>query len=148
MNFYHLTKSPLEKALPKLMEKVVQHALRAVILAKDEVRVEQLNQQLWTYTTKFFLPHGSIKDGFIERQPIFLTHHSENPNNASVIAMIDDSEPESFDKFDKAFYLFDGQNPHAVSAARTKWSAYKAKGFALKYWQQTDKGAWQENKAA
>jgi DNA polymerase-3 subunit chi len=36
--------------------------------------------------------------------------------------------------------LFDGQDPEAVAAARRRWSAAKAAGHALSYWQQGDRG--------
>ena len=48
--FYHLTRSPLEAALPKLLEKTLDAGKRAVVVAGSEERVENLNNALWTYS--------------------------------------------------------------------------------------------------
>lgn len=148
INFYHLTKLPIEKGLPKLLEKVHQAEYRVLLLAGDDARIEHFNQQLWSYTTKYFLPHGSKKDGYSDKQPIYLTTASnDNPNKATVLAMVDDVQPESFDGFERAIYMFDGADDAQVKTARTRWKAYKDAGYELVYWQQNAKGGW-EKKAA
>jgi len=43
IGFYHLQRSPLERALPKLLEKVLEAGKRAVVVARSDERVEQLN---------------------------------------------------------------------------------------------------------
>ena len=48
INFYHLTFSPLERALPKLLERTLEGGKRALVLAASEARVDALNSQLWT----------------------------------------------------------------------------------------------------
>ena len=144
INFYHLTRSPLEKALPKLMEKVIKTNQRALVLSKTKETRDFLNQQLWTYTTTFFLPHGVKEEGFNDRQPIYLSHEFENPNRANIIAMVEDAVPDIYHDFDKGFYLFDGEDETAVQLARKRWLAFKKDRFVLKYWQQTSNGKWEE----
>ena len=61
--FYQLRRTPLEKALPKLLEKVLESGRRAVVLAASEERAEALNAALWTYEQGSFLPHGTARDG-------------------------------------------------------------------------------------
>ena len=63
IRFYHLQKSPLERVLPQLLEKVLAKGDRAVVMAGSEERVEALNTLLWTYAQQSFLPHGSTRDG-------------------------------------------------------------------------------------
>jgi len=72
IQFYHLTATPLERALPKLMEKAVAGGFKTLLLAESDERMEQLNQLLWTYDPGSFLPHGSMKDGHAEQQPILI----------------------------------------------------------------------------
>jgi len=72
IQFYHLTATPLERALPKLLEKAVAGGFRTLLVDESDARVEQLNQLLWTYDAGSFLPHGSAKDGRAEEQPILL----------------------------------------------------------------------------
>ena len=144
INFYRLTASRLEKGLPRLLEKIHQAGMKSLVLANDEDRVAQLNQQLWNYTTKYFLPHGAKEDGFCEKQPIYLTHEFENPAGANVLAMVDGATPPSLDEFEKAIYMFDGEDEQQVKKARQRWKEYKENDHELVYWQQTPKGKWEK----
>ncbi|HTE36042.1 MAG TPA: DNA polymerase III subunit chi, partial [Reyranella sp.] len=49
VNFYHLTKSSLEDALPRLLVKTLQAGERAVVMLGSPERVDALNTHLWTY---------------------------------------------------------------------------------------------------
>lgn len=147
INFYHLTTSPVGKALPKLLEKVIATKANVVVQAASDEAVEQLNKDLWTYTTKFFLPHGSAKDGFKDQQPIFLTAANENPNGATIIAIVGNAEIGELDIYDKCLYMFDGSDDTQVKAARGRWKEFKDAGHETIYWQQNEKGGW-ENKSA
>lgn len=144
INFYHLTSSPLGKALPKLLEKVLASNLRALVVATSDERVEQLNKELWTYTTKVFLPHGAREDGFAEQQPIYLTAANENPNGATVLALVDDARIKGLEGFEKCLYLFDGNDPVQLSGARARWKSFKEAGHTVTYWKQTAKGGWEQ----
>jgi DNA polymerase III subunit chi len=146
INFYHLTHTPLGKALPRLLEKVIESNMRAVVKLEDDPAVEKLNMELWTYTTKVFLPHGSKADGYSAQQPIYLTAENENPNGAKVLAFIGNATPCKFDGFEKCLYMFDGNDANQLQTARARWKEFKDSGFELIYWQQSEQGAW-ENRA-
>lgn len=142
IRFYHLTATPLERALPQLMEKTLGAGWRAVVKVADETVMQQLNTQLWTYNPASFLPHGSEKDGHVAEQPIYLTTQEENPNGAKLLAVTDGSTPPAPESFARVLDLFDGSDENAVQAARNRWKAYKDAGHDLQYWQQTDTGGW------
>ena len=89
VNFYHLTKSSLEDALPRLLVKTLQAGERAVVMLGSPERVDALNTHLWTFDPNGFLPHGSARDGEAERQPVWLTHLDENPNGAAFLFVAD-----------------------------------------------------------
>ena len=144
VGFYHLIHSPLELALPKLLEKVLEHGHRAVVLADSKERVEMLNTTLWTYEENSWLPHGSDGDGPPEAQPIFLTAEERNPNGANVLVTIDGQKPTKTDGFERIIDIFDGQNEDLVLAARQRWQTYKDLGFNMTYYQQSETGAWQK----
>lgn len=148
IQFYHLVSTPLERALPKLLEKVVGAGLRAVVLAESEEKTQQLNQLLWTYNPNAFLPHGSAKDGNGECQPIFLTHAPENPNNAGVLVVTDGRALASFDSFTRVLDVFDGTDDTALQSARARWKSYGARGHTLTYIKQTENGGWQNMSTA
>jgi DNA polymerase-3 subunit chi len=143
IGFYHLVATPLEKALPKLLEKVLGSGARAVVMAGSSERVEALNGLLWTYAPNGFLPHGSAKDGKAERQPIWLTAKDENPNGATILVLTDGAASGSLSSYARCLDVFDGADDAAVAQARERWKLYKAAGHGLTYWQQTDSGGWE-----
>lgn len=140
--FYHLQTTPLERALPKLLERVLERGARAVVIAGSDERVEALNAALWTYDPNAFLPHGSPRDGRPAEQPIWLTVEDENPNGASVLILTDGAQSAHVDGFERCLEVFDGNDEEAVAAARERWRGYQAAGHALTYWQQNAQGRW------
>lgn len=144
ISFYHLSNSPLESVLPKLLEKVIATGKKAVILTRSEKKRETLNHILWTYSTRTFLPHGSEADDFHEEQPIYLTTLEENPAQAEILVVIDGLQPAFLNGFERCLDLFDGNNGEETANARARWSRYKKELHLLSYWQQTDKGSWEK----
>ncbi len=147
IGFYHLTGTPLERALPKLLEKALSQGLRAVVLAGSEERVAALDTALWTYEQLSFLPHGTARDGEAAAQPIYLTTEDENPNAARLLVLTDGATSARIDTFERCIDLFDGGDPDAVTSARERWRTLKAAGHSLAYWQQTDRGGWEKKEA-
>jgi DNA polymerase-3 subunit chi len=144
IGFYHLTRLPLEQALPKLLDKALSAGFRAVVLAGSAERVEALNDRLWTFEPESWLPHGSAKDGEAAMQPIWLTHVDENPNQATILVMCDGAASEKVGEYQRGLDLFDGNDPEAVEKARERWKRWKAEGHELVYYQQTERGGWEE----
>jgi DNA polymerase-3 subunit chi len=144
IGFYHLQRAGLDQALPKVLEKVVERGLRAVVLAPTDERIESLNAQLWTYGDRTFLPHGAAADGFAEDQPIYLTTTEENPNGATVLVLVDGADPAYLGDFERCLDMFDGRDDEAVAAARARWSARKDAGHEVAYWQQKPEGGWEQ----
>ena len=147
VGFYHLTRTPLERALPKLLERVIAGGMRAVVVSASDERVEALNAALWTYEQLSFLPHGSAKDGQAEDQPIWLTTADENPNGATVLVLTDGVSSSKAGEFARCLDMFDGRDSDAVAAARERWKVMKAAGHTLAYWQQNEAGGWEKRDA-
>ena len=143
VNFYHLTRSSLEDTLPRLLAKTLQAGGRAVVLLGSAERVEALNTHLWTYDPNSFLPHGSMREGEADRQPIWLTHLDENPNGASFLFVADRARSERLGDYKRCFELFDGRDERAVADARERWKTYREAGHTVVYWQQTS-GGWEK----
>jgi len=144
VNFYHLTASSLEDALPKLLAKTLQAGARAVVMLGSPERVDALNTHLWTFDPGSFLPHGSERDGDAARQPIWLTHRDENPNGAKFLFLADRASSGQVAAFERCFELFDGRDDAAVTESRVRWKAYKEAGHAVSYYQQTPSGGWEK----
>ncbi|MGH8630843.1 MAG: DNA polymerase III subunit chi [Burkholderiales bacterium] len=144
IRFYHLQRTALEAALPPMLEKTLERGQRAVVMAGSEERVEHLADHLWTYNERSFLPHGTARDGFAERQPVWLTEGDENPNGAQVLFLTDGAASERVADYSLCVELFDGNDAAAVAAARQRWKAYQAAGHTLTYWQQSAAGRWEQ----
>jgi DNA polymerase-3 subunit chi len=142
VGFYHLTRSTLEDALPRLLEKAHAAGHRVLVRGTDPERLELLNRALWIYTKESFLPHGTRADGHPELQPIFLTVGEENPNGARLLVLADGASAPDLDRFDRCLELFDGGDPEAVERARRRWREVLDRGHRAVYWQQNERGGW------
>ena len=138
---------PLERALPKLLEKALERGMRALVVAGSRERAAQLDELLWTYDPASFLPHGAA--GLDpERQPVWLAEDDANLNRAGLLVLIDGQSSERLASFERAIDLFDGRDRTAVAAARERWQACKQAGHRLSYWQQTRQGGWEKKAGA
>lgn len=144
VSFYHLQAEPLDRALPKLLDKVHERDMRALVRLKSEVLAEQLDAALWTFSSTSFLPHGTESHEYAEYQPILLSLSAEgNANQATVLVLLEDSEASDLDQFGRCLYMFDGNDSDALAAARTRWKSLKQDGVDVTYWQQEATG-WQK----
>jgi DNA polymerase III subunit chi len=135
-DFYHLTRVPLEKALPSIAERVLANGQRLVIVAEDEKLLTRIDALLWSFKPESFLPHGREGD-----QPIYLTADASGAT-AQNIALIDGEWRDSALGFARAFYFFDSQT---IDGARTAWRALADKSEVERhYWKQDDAGKWVE----
>ena len=138
--FYHLTRKPLETALPELLEKVVERGMKAVVRAGDDGRVKALNDLLWTYRKDAFLPHGSSEDGHGALQPVWLTTGVDNPAGATVLLLVDGMAAADLEGYDRCLDLFDGRDEDAVAGARDRWRVARSAGHSVTYWKQGERG--------
>lgn len=143
IGFYHLQRTPLARALPKLLERALERGMRALVVAGSAERVADLDTVLWTYDTASFLPHGRAGDASPEDQPVWLSDHDANANGATLLVLVDGAETERHGEFERVIDMFDGADPDAVAAARGRWKALKEAGHKLTYWQQTERGGWE-----
>ena len=140
IGFYHLTRSSLEQALPQLLGRTLAAGERAVVVCGTAARVAALDQALWECAEPNWLPHGTAADGDAELQPIWLATDDAAPNGARFLFLVDGASSARLEAFTRVFDLFDGNDDAAVQAARARWTAAKAAGHALSYWQQGPKG--------
>jgi DNA polymerase III subunit chi len=144
VDFYHLTRTGAEAALPRLLGRTLAAGQRAVVLLREAARVEAISRALWASQDPPWLPHGTPAAGEADLQPIWLTTEDASelgpPNGARYLFLLDGAESARLALFERVFDLFDGRDEAAVQAARSRWAAAKAAGFALAYWQQRERG--------
>ncbi|HWT10548.1 MAG TPA: DNA polymerase III subunit chi [Roseomonas sp.] len=144
IGFYHLTRTRLDQALPKLLGRVLGSGGRAFVLCGDGERAKALDAALWTVPDPDWLPHGMAGGQDDALQPILIGTADVAPGNgARFLFLVDGAESARLDAYDRVLDLFDGADEAAVAAARRRWSAAKAAGHALAYWQQ-GAGGWEK----
>jgi DNA polymerase-3 subunit chi len=142
--FYQLQRQPVEKVLPVLIEKSLERGWRVAVQSSSDERIEALDAHLWTYRDDSFLPHGTYKEGAASEQPVLLTINDDNPNGAAIRFLLDGSPvPPDAAAYDRVVLLFDGEDPDALEAARSRWRDAKGQGFDVTYWQADEHGRWQ-----
>lgn len=144
IGFYHLTRTRLEEALPRLLGRVLAAGGRAFVLCAEAERAKALDAALWLATDPDWLPHGLAGGPNEALQPVLLgTEDAAPANGARFLVLVDGAESTRLAEFDRVLDLFDGADEVAVAAARRRWAAAKAAGHALTYWQQGERG-WQK----
>jgi DNA polymerase III subunit chi len=142
VQFYHLLSTSRERAVPKLMQKVLSSGSKAVMILDSDAALKSMSDALWSNDPASFIPHGSLREGHESEQPIFMSLTDSNPNGADILCVLDGSMPASLPNYTKVLDVFDGTNDTAVTAARARWTEYKSKGYALQYIKQQQGGAW------
>jgi DNA polymerase-3 subunit chi len=149
IHFYHLQIHPLERALPKLLEKSLERDWHVCLQMRTPDKCAALNDLLWNVGEDGFLPHGTAEDGDVEFQPIYLTTGSENPNGAQIrffveCAQIAPALAASAEPYERIVIMFDGNDENELNDARAQWKALKETGLPMSYLQQTENGGWEK----
>jgi DNA polymerase-3 subunit chi len=144
VHFYHLQRQPLEKALPQLIEKCIERGWRCVVQVASDERLDALDTLLWTYRDDSFLAHVTDREAEATESLVVLTTRPHNPNGAQVRFLVDSVAGEGLGAYQRAIYLFDGNDPDAVEQARDQWKEAQGQGFGVVYWQQDGDGRWQK----
>ncbi len=143
--FYHLQRQPLEKVLPVLLEKTRERGWKALVEVGSAERQRALDDHLWTYAERSFLPHGVDGEPACETQPILISTGRNNPNGADVRFLVDGARlGTDLEGYQRLVLMFDGEDPQALDAARADWKQAKASGAAASYWQQNADGRWEK----
>lgn len=140
--FFHLDAQPLEHVLPRIVTSSLTRGWRLVIETAIPNRLAKISELLWSFEDVAFLPHGFEGEPNPERQPVWLTSTSENPNNAQVRVLLDGAQPGDISKLARAVLIFDGTDPEALENARAAWKKQKAEGHDISYWKQDEGGKW------
>ena len=147
IGFYHLTRSKLQEALPKLLGRVLDAGGRGLILCADAERARALDAALWLPADPPWLPHGLAGTEHDAAQPLLIADQDIPPaNGARFLVLVDGAASARLAEYDRVLDLFDGGDETAVAAARAGWVAAKEAGHSMTYWQQTARG-WEKKQS-
>ena len=141
--FYHLTTSPLEQALPDLLEKVRANTWRALIRGTDAARLTHLDAQLWQYRDDTFLAHGIAGGDHDTHQPILITTETDNTNQSEILLLVHGAKTTTTEvaAFTRVCLMFNGNDETELNAAREDWKTLTDAGIPAQYWAQ-ENGRW------
>jgi DNA polymerase III subunit chi len=142
VDFYYLTRLPLERTLPRVAERVLADGGRLLVVSADAAQREAIDRLLWDYAPDSFLPHAQLGAGDDAVQPVLIAPDVDAANRARNVALVDGRwRDEAFD-FDRAFHFFDDGS---IGPARTAWKTVAARdGVRCHYWKVNDAGRWEE----
>ncbi|TRD22995.1 DNA polymerase III subunit chi [Palleronia caenipelagi] len=143
--FYHLTRRPLEAALPQLLARSLEQEWTVLVRGRNPRRLEQLDEQLWTFAEESFLPHG-LSDGAEDpRHPILLTAGTLALGGRDCLMAIEGAEvdPAEVGTAKRVCILFDGTDPAALERARDQWRGLTKEGLEAQYWSE-ESGRWEK----
>ncbi len=142
VDFYHLTRSPLDRVLPRIAERIVGDGGRLLVVVRDEAQAAAIDKLLWTYAPDSFLPHGVSGAGEDGAQPVLIATTPIAANAARHVAIVDGEWRDEALTFDRAFHFFDEA---MIGEARAAWKALADReGVERRYWKQLETGGWEQ----
>lgn len=141
VDFYHLTRSPLDRVLPRIAARLHGDGERLLLVSDDADQRRTLDMLLWTYAPDSFLPHAQAGAGDDPLQVVLIAPAVTPANAARNIAIVDGRWRDEALSFDRAFHFFGEEH---ITAARTAWKALADRdGVERRYWRQGDSG-WEQ----
>jgi DNA polymerase-3 subunit chi len=144
VDFYQLTRDPVERVLPAIAARVLANGDRLLVVAGPAMQRQAIDAALWTHQPASFLPHGMAGSPDEAIEPILIAGALGGAavNGARHVALADGEWREEALGFDRAFLLFDNGR---IDDARATWRALgAAEGVERHFWRQDDRGRWSE----
>jgi DNA polymerase-3 subunit chi len=137
VDFYQLSQSSLEEALPALTAKMIEAGARVLVVSADEAQLLRVSEALWA-VRNHFLAHAPAGGPHDARQPILLADSLDAPNGATYLALADGQWREGAESFERVFLLFGAST---IDDARATWRMLgEREGIEKNYWRQEGKG--------
>jgi DNA polymerase III subunit chi len=141
VDFYQLSESSVEEALPALAARMIDAGERALVVSADVEQLARISDGLWAAKDQF-LAHAPAGGPHDARQPILLTDNLDPANGARYLALADGLWREGAEAFERVFLLFDGAT---IDQARATWRSLDGgEGLERNYWRQVSKTKWEK----
>ncbi len=137
VDFYQLSESPVEAALPALVAKMRDAGAKVLVVSADAAQLARIGEALWA-PKGTFLAHGAANGPHAAAQPILLSGSLEAANGATFLALADGLWRSGAEAFERVFLLFDGST---IDDARATWRSLDGNDeIERNYWRQEGKG--------
>ena len=137
VDFYQLSETPVEGALPALAAKMRDAGAKVLVVSADDAQRERISEALWA-PKGTFLAHGMAGTADDARQPILLSNSLDAVNGARFLALADGQWRSEAEAFERVFLLFDNST---IDDARATWRRFDGQEeIERNYWRQEGKG--------
>jgi DNA polymerase III subunit chi len=141
VDFYQLSESSVEEALPALAARMLEAGERALVVSAEVEQLARISEALWAAKDQF-LAHAPAGGPHDERQPILLTDSLEAANGARYLALADGLWREGAEAFERVFLLF---GEATIDHARATWRSLDGRdGLERNYWRQLSRTKWEK----
>ena len=140
VDFYQLSRDPVERVVVMLARKVLQTGERLLIVSEDAEQRKLLSRELWKAGPEEFLANGEASGPQPDKQPILLSDAMNAANGAAMVMLADGKWRADATGFKRALLLFGAD---ATEAARGVWRELDdAEGVEREIHKQDDSGRW------
>lgn len=142
ITFYQVMNGETIKAACIILEKCFKNNLKTFVQLGDEETKKLLNKNLWTFSQKSFIPHGSDEDPDPEKHPIYISCKDECPIDADCLMLIGKTRLDS-DNYQRVLVMVDGTIDTDVESAQSMRDSLKNLGHNIEYYKQNRSGGWE-----
>jgi DNA polymerase-3 subunit chi len=114
----------------RLVRKARTANCQIVIYADDRAQLQALDEALWTFSDRDFLPHVMASDPLAAQTPIVLTGDDRELPHHDVLINLSATTPTQFAQFTRMLEIVSTDADDA-SAGRERYRFYQQRGYPL-----------------
>ena len=140
--FYHLTKTTLEIALPKILERALSEKWSIEIRTSANTNLDEISNAIWRGPEESFLPHCLEDHEDLQDYPIVLCKSPlKDWRDCLIIVGQANLKENEVKNYKRICLIFDAKIEVELSKARKSWKKLSEEGINTTYWAE-DKGRW------
>ena len=140
--FYHLTKTTLEIALPKILERALSEKWSIEIRTSANTNLDEISNAIWRGPEESFLPHCLEDHEELQDYPIVLCKSPlKDWRDCLIVVGQADVKENEVKNYKRICLIFDAKIEVELSKARKSWKKFSEEGINTIYWAE-DKGRW------
>ncbi|KZE31257.1 DNA polymerase III chi subunit [Crenobacter luteus] len=130
IDFYTEVDKPADFAC-RLAHTVYKKGERLTVWLADGGALASFSTRLWCVSDTAFVPHCALDDPLAPETPVVLTERLPD-SAAGVLLNLGPSYPDAPERFSRILEIV-GRDEAALAAARERFRAYRARGFAIEH---------------
>ena len=140
--FYHLTKTTLEIALPKILERALSEKWSIEIRTSANTNLDEISNAIWRGPEESFLPHCLEDHEDLQDYPIVLCKSPlKDWRDCLIVVGQADLKENEVKNYKRICLIFDAKIEAELSKARKSWKKLSEEGINTAYWAE-HKGRW------